>query len=498
MDKKHHGAAYKQPLAFDASTKRRIDDNGFLHVESSHITKEQVAPYYGWEIPDHDRFGLDPKKIYYGYRSGDELKKAVDTFNGLPLLLHHHPESAEDPQKEYRVGSVGTSAVWNAPYIDNALSITDKIGIKAVQDGTCRQISSAYQYDPDFTKGEFDGQPYDFIMRNIRGNHVALVEEGRAGPDVVVADAQINPKPKGKTSVMLKLKNLFRGAWDNDPELEKDDIKAEDEDNKVVKVKAIIESLSDVIPPEKLEELNSALNELAEPASDEDVPAEAEKEDAPADKPEDAPVDPVDSIEDEELPEESKEEPPMEDVGDDEDVPAEEGEEQKSDPEAFIDANSAADEAWEKCGIDSDDPIVKDAFAKGYGCGMQKRSAQDEDMPEEPMDQAEDAKEDEQKAFAQDAAIHRVVKGLEAKFEAAAEVGKYVGAVKPMAFDSVPDIYAHALNEMGVAPSAYSASSARDVFRIIVKQREVQLAQDANITPVKQFSGKFTGLNNIK
>ena len=28
-------------------------------------------------------------------------------------------------------------------------------------------------------------------MRDIRGNHVALVEEGRAGPDVLVADANI-------------------------------------------------------------------------------------------------------------------------------------------------------------------------------------------------------------------------------------------------------------------------------------------------------------------
>ena len=31
---------------------RSIDDNGFLHVAISNITKEQVAPYLGSEIPD--------------------------------------------------------------------------------------------------------------------------------------------------------------------------------------------------------------------------------------------------------------------------------------------------------------------------------------------------------------------------------------------------------------------------------------------------------------
>ncbi len=34
-----------------------------------------------------------------------------------------------------------------------------------------------------------NGEPYDGIMRDIIGNHVALVERGRAGSDVLVADS---------------------------------------------------------------------------------------------------------------------------------------------------------------------------------------------------------------------------------------------------------------------------------------------------------------------
>ena len=41
----------------------------------------------------------------------------------------------------------------------------------------------------DFTQpGVFNGQQYDAVQKNIRGNHLASVEEGRMGPDVAVLD----------------------------------------------------------------------------------------------------------------------------------------------------------------------------------------------------------------------------------------------------------------------------------------------------------------------
>jgi hypothetical protein len=44
------------------------------------------------------------------------------------------------------------------------------------------------------TPGEFEGKAFDGVMRNILGNHVALVEEGRAGPDVFVGDSALPTK----------------------------------------------------------------------------------------------------------------------------------------------------------------------------------------------------------------------------------------------------------------------------------------------------------------
>ena len=52
-------------IAFDArASVRSKDDNGFLHVAVSNLTKETVNPYYGREIPGWQERGLDPERVY--------------------------------------------------------------------------------------------------------------------------------------------------------------------------------------------------------------------------------------------------------------------------------------------------------------------------------------------------------------------------------------------------------------------------------------------------
>lgn len=196
-------------LAFDAAiTARRIDENGFMHVDACPISKATVNPYLGREIPNWQDLGLNPERVYYGLRDPEELAKAAPTFNGLPLMQGHHDYTADAPPKEYQVGSTGTEARFEEPYLLNALSITDKKAIKSVEDGSCKQISCSYRYTPDMTAGEYKGAKYDFVMRDIRGNHVALVPQGRAGSDVVVSDSlpvEIEKTTKGEKKQMKNL-----------------------------------------------------------------------------------------------------------------------------------------------------------------------------------------------------------------------------------------------------------------------------------------------------
>lgn len=193
----------KYAILFDATPSVRTkDENGFMHVALTPISKATVNPYLGKEIEGSEEHGFEADKIYYGLRDPEELEKGAKTFNGLPLLLEHHPTDAENLPKEWVVGSVGTDAVFEAPYLKNSMTVTDAQAIGYIEDGTAKEISCSYRFTPDFTAGEFteaDGSKvhYDFVMRDIKGNHVALVPEGRAGHDVKVADGIDAVKYKG-------------------------------------------------------------------------------------------------------------------------------------------------------------------------------------------------------------------------------------------------------------------------------------------------------------
>ena len=277
-------------ITLDASpSARHFDENGYLHVAASHITKATVNPYYGSEIPGWEEAGLDPGRIYHGLRDPEELQKSLPTWAGLPLHVEHHIDSASDPQKLSRVGAVGTEITWNPPYIDAPLVVWDAAAIAAIENGTYRELSCAYRYEPDFTPGEYNGQPYDFIMRNIRGNHVALVEEGRAGPDVLVADSRLEIKPKTKRGIFMgKLKNWFRGASDASPEIEQKEVDlaqaiidlhrrdpltgevkdiAED-DIDLAELRVIVEGLQDKLSPEDMKRLTDKIAAMAVRAAD--------------------------------------------------------------------------------------------------------------------------------------------------------------------------------------------------------------------------------------
>jgi uncharacterized protein DUF2213 len=175
-------------IAFDFSSARTKDADGHLHVSGSPISKSNVCEYLGEEIPDAEKLGLDPKKRYRLLRDPKELEKAAPTFEGKPLLIIHRPQTADDHERRAVVGSLD-GVKWDGPHLRANLHVWDGDAIKGIENDSQRELSSGYHYDPDMTPGKFEGESYDGVMRNIRGNHVALVEKGRAGSDVMVGDA---------------------------------------------------------------------------------------------------------------------------------------------------------------------------------------------------------------------------------------------------------------------------------------------------------------------
>ena len=165
---------------------RKIDENGYLLVENNPLTKEGVFPYSGAQI------GLDPPdRIFKVYRPAEELQKAetLKSFELVPFINEHAMLGDYGVPAESKgvLGVVGQNVKFNAPYLTADIKIFGN-KMKDLLERGKNNISACYSFDLDNTSGNFNGENYDCIQRNIRCNHIALVQEGRCGKDVRVLD----------------------------------------------------------------------------------------------------------------------------------------------------------------------------------------------------------------------------------------------------------------------------------------------------------------------
>ena len=439
-------------LVYDRSpvdSVRTVDDNGYLHVGISNITKEQVAPYLGSEIPGFEKLGLKPDEIYNVYRPASELSKpaTVESLNGIPVLLKHAEDSAEAPASN-RVGSTGTDAKWEPPYLTNSLHIQDADAIRRINDGTMREISMGYFYTPVLKHGEFEGEPYDIVMTDISCNHVALVEEGRAGHDVSVKDSTLTlpaggGKEEPKTSSELKQEN----------------------DDMNEKEKALAEILEIVagagIDPEAFKQKLDAVINIKDDSQTTDEDTEESKAFAEG----------VEYGEEKEKEEPEKLDSEHESEG--EERYLEEKDEAEDEGDEENDLTADAEEALKSCGLDADDPVVKAAFQQGFASGVEYGEEKEKEEPKK-LD-SEHESEGEKKALGQDSAakIGAIVRAqVEAKFDAIQETSKSLGRVRVSAFDTAADVYRAALKAEGVNVAGLAKRECRTAYRALMMGRQ--------------------------
>lgn len=81
-------------------------------------------------------------------------------------------------------------------FVEGELVVQDKETLDAIDRGDRTELSCGYSCRIDKTSGEYKGEPYDVVQRDIRYNHVALCppNRGRAGPEVRLRlDSDNNP-----------------------------------------------------------------------------------------------------------------------------------------------------------------------------------------------------------------------------------------------------------------------------------------------------------------
>jgi len=173
-----------------AMDKREYDTNGWFEVKDNPLSMVGVFPYSGRSISDE----CDPNKIYMVYRPAEELGSSdcIDSFKLIPWIDNHVMLGSEDagltPSEQKGVqGVIGQDVHFDGNTLKGNIKVFSEAMANLIANGK-KELSCGYRCRYEYSPGVFDGVKYDYVQREIRGNHLALVDNGRMGPDVAVLD----------------------------------------------------------------------------------------------------------------------------------------------------------------------------------------------------------------------------------------------------------------------------------------------------------------------
>lgn len=132
--------------------------------------------------------------------------RALASFHMVPLT-NDHPDEAltADNTAQYQRGSIGNDVRRDGDFVRVSGLVTDAALVAAIMGGKT-ELSCGYDCELVPTAGEWNGIKYDAIQTNIRGNHIAVVDRGRAGPSARInMDAAIMVSGKEDSMEMVKV-----------------------------------------------------------------------------------------------------------------------------------------------------------------------------------------------------------------------------------------------------------------------------------------------------
>ena len=200
----------------------RRDPEGYLLCLNVPVARTGYQEYWPEEL------GLAPSKpgLVSVFRPESEVfaPEALASFEGMPVTDGHPPDGVDVRNiRHLQMGHahhIRRGAGEESDLLLADLMITDPRLIDAVLAGK-REISCGYNYELHEENGQY-------IQRKIRGNHIAVVDAGRAGSRVSIRDARsegssfvpVNQTTERSKPNMKKalIKMLARMAKDGDAE----------------------------------------------------------------------------------------------------------------------------------------------------------------------------------------------------------------------------------------------------------------------------------------
>ena len=193
----------------------RREPEGYLLCLNVPVARTGVQEYLPEELglPGNGPPG-NPDLFIPVYRPPDEVfsPETIASFEGMPVTNDHPPDGVDIGNiralQKGHAHNVRRGSGEESDLLLADLIITDPVLIDLIMEGK-REISCGYTYELCEENGKY-------IQRKIRGNHVAVVDAGRAGARVSIKDE----KPERRTRLMKKSlsKILARMAKDGDIE----------------------------------------------------------------------------------------------------------------------------------------------------------------------------------------------------------------------------------------------------------------------------------------
>lgn len=191
-------------ITLDSKSNRYFDENGYLVIKDNKIAKAGVFEYLGREISD----SLPETEIYKVYRPWEELEKSAKDFEGMPVKFGH--EWVQPEKRDIKIGAVSGEVKLEEPYLVADIKIYDKGVIEEITAKGIVDLSPGYKAYYKKEAGEYNGEKYEFKQEDIKYNHLAVVENGRSGKEVRIADEHwksLDSSPTAQNDTVEKQNN---------------------------------------------------------------------------------------------------------------------------------------------------------------------------------------------------------------------------------------------------------------------------------------------------
>lgn len=174
-------------------------DEGYLVCQNVRIARTGIQEYLPSELE------VDGDEMIPVYRTADEVfsPAAMASFEGKPLTDDHPQFWADSENVTTLMKGVVQNIRRDGEYLVADLIVYEDYLINEIMNGK-RELSCGYDSKIEL---DADGKYY---QRNIRGNHVAVVEHGRAGDEVKILDQDIKQPKKGGRKFMSKKKATMK------------------------------------------------------------------------------------------------------------------------------------------------------------------------------------------------------------------------------------------------------------------------------------------------